>query len=248
MPAKGVENPFGAKQLLKDIESTGYKRVNLKGDQEASLRAIMQQVKNGFQGECIIEEAPVEGYAKSNGEAERAIQMVQGMARTLKKFVEYYAEVGIQSRSPSPDMAGGTCGNSSDVVLQRCPLKDGITAYQRLKGKTWRVPLPSWGELEEFRLRGNSKMGARWQPEIFVGVNRNATEKAVATPEGIHCRVVSLRRKPELARWDGALLKKVKGVPWDLARCNSGSWLDRPLSLRAEVPEAEVREPEPFRL
>ena len=60
VPAKGIENPFGAKQLLKDIESTGYKKVNLKGDQEPSIRAIMQQVKNGFQGECIIEKAPVE--------------------------------------------------------------------------------------------------------------------------------------------------------------------------------------------
>ena len=48
VPAKGIENPFGAKQLLKDIESTGYKKVNLKGDQEPSIRAIMQQVKNGL--------------------------------------------------------------------------------------------------------------------------------------------------------------------------------------------------------
>ena len=246
VPAKGVENPFGAKQLLKDIESTGYKRVNLKGDQEASIRAIMQQAKNGFQGECIIEEAPVEGHAKSNGEAERAIQMVQGMARTLKEFVEYYAEVEFKADHPALTWLVEHAATLLTLFHKGAP-KDGMTAYQRLKGKTWRVPLPSWGELVEFRLRGNSKMGARWQPGIFVGVNRNTTEKAVATPEGIHW-VVSLRRKPELARWDGALLKKVKGVPWDLAGGNSGSWLDRPLSLRAEVPEVEVREPEPFRL
>eukprot|EP00435_Cladocopium_sp_Y103_P040755 s116_g11.t1 len=54
-------------------------------------------------------------------------------------------------------------------------------------------------------------------------------------------------RKPELARWDGALLAKVKGVPWNL-RGQEVERLERPLTLKPEVPEAVVREPEPFRL
>ena len=143
VPAKGIENPFGAKQLLKDIESTGYKKVNLKGDQEPSIRAIMQQVKNGFQGECIIEEAPVEGHAKSNGEAERAIQMVQGMARTLKEFVAYYAEVEFKADHPALTWLVEHAATLLTLFHKGAP-KDGMTAHQRLKGKAWRVPLPSW--------------------------------------------------------------------------------------------------------
>ena len=245
VPSKGVENPFGANQLLKDLESTGYKRVILKGDQESSFQAMLQRVKNGFQGECVLEEAPVEAHEKANGEAERAIQMVQGMARTLKEFVEYHAEVELKADHPALTWLVEHAATLLTLYHKGVP-KDGMTAYQRMKGKPWRVPIPSWSELVEFRLRGRSKMESRWQPGIFVGINRNSTEKAVATPEGIHW-VVSLRRKPELARWDGAMLKKIRGVPWNPDGSESER-LDKPLSLKAEVPEVDVREPEPFRL
>jgi len=245
VPSKGVDNPFGAKQLLKDVESTGYKRVILKGDQEASVQALLQQVKNGFKGEYIIEEAPVEAHGKSNGEAERAVQMVQGMARTLKEYVEYYSEVELKADHPALPWMVEHAATVLTLFHKGAP-KDGMTTYQRLKGKSWKIPLPAWGELVEFRLRSPAKLGARWQPGIFVGVNRNTTEKAVATPEGIYW-VVSIRRKPELARWDGALLEKVKGIPWNL-KGHEVERLDRPLTLKAEVSEADDREPEPFRL
>eukprot|EP00435_Cladocopium_sp_Y103_P027107 s1055_g6.t1 len=245
VPAKGVENPFAARQLLKDVESTGYKRVILKGDQEPSVQALLQQVKNGFKGECVLEEAPVEAHGKSNGEAERAVQIVQGMGRTLKEYVEYYSEMELKADHPALPWLVEHAATVLTLFHKGAP-KDGMTAYQRLKGKPWKIPLPAWGELVEFRLRSWAKLSARWQPGIFVGVNRNTTEKAVATPEGIHW-VVSIRRKPELARWDGALLAKVKGVPWNL-RGQEVERLERPLTLKPEVPEAVVREPEPFRL
>ena len=245
VPAKGVENPFGARQLLKDVESTGYKRVILKGDQEPSVQALLQQVKNGFKGECVLEGAPVEAHGKSNGEAERAVQMVQGMARTLKEYVEYHSEVELKADHPALPWLVEHAATVLTLFHKGAP-KECMTAHQRLKVKPWRIPLPSWGELVEFLLRGTSKLSSRWQPGIFVGVNRDTTEQAVATPEGIHW-VVSIRRKPEIARWDGALLAKVKGVPWNL-RGQEVEKLERPLTLKPEVPEAVVQEPEPFRL
>ena len=123
--------------------------------------------------------------------------------------------------------------------------KDGMTAYQRWKGRPWKVVLPAWGESVEFRLRGGKKFESKWSPGIFVGINRQSGEKAVATESGVHW-VVSVKRRPEALRWDGDLLKKLKGVPWSL-KGEGGEKLPRPLALPAEVLEAAVEEPKPFR-
>ena len=40
VPAKGIEDPHGSRSLLRDLEETGYKRLVLKSDQEASIRAL----------------------------------------------------------------------------------------------------------------------------------------------------------------------------------------------------------------
>ena len=86
--------------MLKDLESTGYKRVVLKGDPEPSVQALIQQVKNGFTGEIVPDKAPVEGHEKSIGEVERAAQLVGGLARTLKEFVEINSEVKMPANHP----------------------------------------------------------------------------------------------------------------------------------------------------
>ena len=78
---------------------------------------------------------------------------------------------------------------------------DGMTAYQRLKGKPWKVPLPAWGESVEFRLRGRGKMESRWKEGVYVGLDCNSTEKLVGDEAGIH-KVVSIRRKPAQWRWN----------------------------------------------
>ena len=77
VPSKGIAHPFGSKQLLKDVESLGYKKIILRGDQEPSIQALLGQVKNGFSGECIIEEAPVEGMV-----------LLKGPSRWCKEWLE----------------------------------------------------------------------------------------------------------------------------------------------------------------
>ena len=47
----------------------GYKRVILKSDQEPSIVALCDAVKNGWHGEIVPEASP-KGESKSNGEVE----------------------------------------------------------------------------------------------------------------------------------------------------------------------------------
>ena len=91
---------------------------------------------------------------------------------------------------------------------------DGLTAYQRLRGKEWKVSIPPFGETVEFMRKTYHKLERRWEPGVFLGVRESTTEKIVGTATGV-LAVQSIRRKPEGERCDSSLVDTVVGVPWD---------------------------------
>ena len=99
VPSKGVTHPYPARALMADFDFMGYKRVILKSDQEPSIVAFCDAVKNGWHGEVVSEASP-KGESKSNGEVERAVQSVHGFARTFKDFLEQQSRIALQSQSP----------------------------------------------------------------------------------------------------------------------------------------------------
>ena len=78
--------------------------------------------------------------------------------------------------------------------------EDGLTPWHRLKGKPWRIPLPCFGEVVEFKLRTRHKLEGRWLPGIFIGVKRLTTDKIVGDETGVYV-VQSIRRVEEGSRW-----------------------------------------------
>ena len=51
--SKGVVHPYPARALMADLDFMGYKRIVLKSDQEPSIVALCDAVKNGWQGEIF---------------------------------------------------------------------------------------------------------------------------------------------------------------------------------------------------
>ena len=96
---RGIESIYGVKCLVGDLNRLGYKRVNVKTDQENAIVLVVQKAKEMWPGEMIIEKSPV-GESRSNGEAERAAQSIHGLARTLKEHVEIHARMKLDPKSP----------------------------------------------------------------------------------------------------------------------------------------------------
>ena len=71
---------------MADLGYMECKRIVLKSDQEPSIVALGDAVKNGRHGEIVSEASP-KSESKSNGEVERTVQSVHGLARTLKGFL-----------------------------------------------------------------------------------------------------------------------------------------------------------------
>ena len=83
---------------MADLYFMEYRRVILKSDQEPSIVALCDAVKNGWHGEILPEASPME--SNSNGEVERAVQSVLELARTLKYLQEQQSGITLESRSP----------------------------------------------------------------------------------------------------------------------------------------------------
>ena len=130
VPSKGVVHPYPARALMADLDFMVYKRVILKSDQEPSIVALSDAVKNGGHGEGVPEASP-KGESKSNGEV--------GLARTLKDFMEQRSRIALESRSPLLARLVEHCSNLLILFHEGEP-HDGHTAYMCLKGK----PLESW--------------------------------------------------------------------------------------------------------
>ena len=60
VPTKGLEHPWGYKQLLNDLNELGFKRLILKSDQEPAIKALCDRVKAEFSGDVVPENAPKE--------------------------------------------------------------------------------------------------------------------------------------------------------------------------------------------
>ena len=130
--------------------------------------------------------------------------------------------------------------------------EDGLTPWHRLKGMPWRVPLPCFGEVVEFKLRTRHKLEARWRPGVFLGARRITTEKIVGDKLGSYV-VQSIRRVDEGRRWNAELFLSVSGTPWNPGGASDEGGTERELpqaisvapellGVAVEAPKAYVRD------
>ena len=219
--------------MVRFLNGLGYKKVILKSDQEPSIVALGKAIKTNWDGELILEHSP-KGVSKSNGEVEREVQTVHGLARTLKDYVEDKMGETLDPRSHILTWLVDYCSTLLNLFHIG---SDGMSAYQRNKGKVWKVELPPFGEVVEFKRRTNSKLEARWETGVYLGVRDDTTEKIVGTKQGTFV-VQSLRRKPEEDRVDKDLINNLRGVPWDPnPEAGVGLELPAPITLKPENPE-----------
>ena len=196
-----------------DIKKLGYSKLVIRHDPEPALTSVAEAVKNGFEGTLIIEKSP-KGVKESTGEIERAVQTLEGQARTFRATLE--SNYGEKLPDDSPILTWLVEHYASTVYnlfFRSTELQDGETPYSRLRGREWKVAIPPFGEAIEYLKRGH-KFEAQWTKGIFLGVKDSATEKIVGAATGVYT-VQSIRRKPEEDRYDSALLKSITGIPWN---------------------------------
>ena len=212
VPTKGNVEEYPSEAMSKDLRFLGYRRINLRCDQESPIKALNQKVREKWIGDCSIEYSP-KGESKSNGEIERAVQEMEMSARTIKADLEIHAKMEFKGDEP---ILMWLIEHASTVhnLFHRGAPHDGMTPYRRLKGREWKVPIPTFGESVEFQIHTTCKLDSRWQRGVFLGIRLHTTEKIVGTKDTIFT-VRSIRQLPSSERYDPDLIRSIQGVPWD---------------------------------
>ena len=85
VPHKGMDYPvahLAVKSVCEHLDRTGYKQVAFRSDGEPALVSFLAAVKQGWNGEVVPEKSPP-GESASNGAAEKAVQTVKGVFRSV---------------------------------------------------------------------------------------------------------------------------------------------------------------------
>ena len=117
VPSKGVTHPYPARTLMTELDFMVYKRVILKSDQEPSIVALCDAVKNGWHGEITPEESLPRARARATERSSVRSNLCTHLRepqRLLGATIWNYLGVS----KPVVGLAGGALFQSSPALPQ----------------------------------------------------------------------------------------------------------------------------------
>ncbi|CAK0878028.1 unnamed protein product [Prorocentrum cordatum] len=190
----------------------GSEDIMLKGDQEASLQAVIMAVKNRREYSTQVEKSP-KGSHQSNGTIENAVERVEPLLRTLHTELEFNLKVKIGPKS----LIMPWLVRHVEFLLTRFAIKtDGRTAWERLGRAKYKSELGKIGETIDYKIQAKDypKLEPRWSEGLFLGRRDENDEIIVGTVRGIeHARTMKLRSAEDT--YSKEMYNTLIGVPWN---------------------------------
>ena len=247
VPQKGNdEEQYCANLAVEDLKWLGHTRVILKSDNERSIGALRARVARIMKVQehvvNVQEEAPNTYDSQSNGGVEVGIRLVRGMFRTLKLCLE----ARLQKYMPiNHAVTPWLLEHVSMIINSRCRGSDGMTPWQRLKGRNFRQMILGFGENILYKLpskgprsQPDGNMGTRWLEGTFLGYSKSSNTYIIATEDGI-TTARSLYRRPMANRWNHEKVAAIAASPWSIR--------DKPVPAQlADNAEATTEQTEPL--
>ena len=214
VPQKGADD-YAVNFLINCLKETGYQRLVLKSDNENSIKALKEQVKDNVRGiEVILKESPT-GDKQANGLAEVAVRETKRQSRALVSELE--ERLG---KIPPKNPLLLWLSRHATFCLSRFKIgDDGRTPYTRLTGRKWKRPMVQFGERVWFRpleaYRKGGDLETKVMEGLYVGTHGRNADVLCMTETGVY-KGTSVKRMPEGQRWNKEGLDKLLGAPWKL--------------------------------
>ena len=98
VPQKGVHK-YVVDRVCRFLDTLGYKRIRLRCDQENSILALRDAIKDCWSGEAIIDNSP-KGEHQSNGSVESGVRTAAAQTRAHKMQLESRCGIELDHTSP----------------------------------------------------------------------------------------------------------------------------------------------------
>ena len=185
----------------------------LKSDGEPSIVAVRDALAK-YHGGKVVPESPPRGESSSNGTVEEAGKTVREFVRVFKEQVEDNAQIKLDCAEVLTTWMVRWAAMAQSRYLVG---KDGLTAYERRKGRRCNIPVAVFGEkvwYKELRTgkERKDKFESEWHEGVWLGHSRDSNEAIIGTTAGT-VKAYAVKRQDEESRWDSGLLKDLQGTP-----------------------------------
>ena len=210
--AKGAdEDGYAVARLVEDIAWVGNTKIILKSDNEPAIVKVLKDSLRSARVEVqeleqINEEQAVRYDSRSNRDIENAVKQVTKLLRTLKLCLEN--RLGKKIPTSHPTMTW-LVEHTAWLLNTRVVGADGLTSYQRVKGKSYAKRSVGFGEhvMHMLPTKGPQsdalgKLDARWAYGYIMGYSKSSNEYYVF--EEVKQKVTKVRsvqRVPADQRW-----------------------------------------------
>ena len=215
VPSKGAEL-FAVKWLNSVLRETGFKELTLKSDNEPAIIALKNKVKEELDLTIHLVESAVEDH-QANGFIEVAVRELKRQIRAMLSDLQ--ERLGFDIDASHPCMMW--LPRHAAYLLTRFRVgPDGKTPYERTFGKSWRIPLVSFGEHILFRPRPPNDgrrhdLAPRVSMGMFVGTGLRSNDVYVMTARGV-VKGNTITRRPSEDQFKYDNWSELRGVPWRL--------------------------------
>ena len=206
------------KDMSQELKAWGHAggeagHIILKCDGERSIKAVRDALAK-YHGGKVVPEDPPRGESQSNGVVEEAGKTTREFVRVLKEQVEHSANIKLECAEVLTEWMVRWAAMLCSRYLRG---KDGLTAYERRRGRPCHVPVVGFGEkvwYKELRVgkERRDKFESEWREGIWLGHSRESNEAIVGTKVGA-VRAYAVKRQDEEHRWDSELIKNLQGTP-----------------------------------
>ena len=220
VPAKGLDDRgFIVRCIADDVGWLGYSKVVLKCDNEPAIVAVLREALKAIRIDGVdqaMEEHPPPYDSQANGKVEAAVKSVRGMTRTLQVALEDQLQSKIPTTHP---VMHWLVSHAADVLTWRIRGPDGLTAYQRARGKPFTYKLIAFGERCNFKFNSKAPIGEsdRWNFGIYVGRDRLNGQHILFNPaSGEVCKARTIMRLPDVQKWCRDSVAKISATPFSI--------------------------------
>ena len=225
VPQKGVDaEHFAVDALLQDIKWLGYTRLGLRSDNEPAILKLLEhsltEARLDVVGlEQIYQEHPNAYDSSGNGEIEAAVKQLTGILRTNKLDLEKRINMKVPQ---SHAVMSWLVVYAAWMITVRVMGEDGLTAYQRVRHRSFAKRLVSFGETVQVYLqpkgperRAAGALDARTKVGVVLGY-ATETHAYMVFVDGTVRPYRSIYRLPLSRRWSAGKLQEVNVTVKDL--------------------------------
>ena len=185
MGAKGASADHVVRQVLRDLRKMGhYGDLKVRMDQESSLSDLFRAVaKERGSSRSVITHA-ARSDSKGNGQAEKAVQSIEEIVRTL--FLDLEQRCG-EKLSVHDSFFPWLLEHACDLLNRYKVRKGNKTAWEYLTGEPYTGEVYPFGSPVMHRVSGPVQGGViakRWDDGIWVGLHFSSGEHLVAFNDG----------------------------------------------------------------